>query len=282
MMKWRRQAEAGGNLLLSRQFYRRRNIFGALILLLVFVVSFGYILQQESQATVFGPAIGAKSLGLGYASSCVVGADNQAHCWGMNTTGHLGDGTTTVSHNPVNVISEGALSGKKVLSVGSGGNHSCALASDNQVYCWGSGTAGRLGTGGTTGSATPVAVDTTGVLSGKTIKTLEVGHSFTCVIASDNQVYCWGLGIDGQLGNNDPSNGDALSPVAVYTGGVLSGKTINSLSVAVTHVDETEEPTTEKGDLPSTGQAIFWVIVGASILILLAILLISGKSKRRR
>ena len=50
----------------------------------------------------------------------------------------------------------------------------------------------------------------------------------------------------------------------------------------VTHVDETEEPTTEKGDLPSTGQAILWVIVGASILILLAILLISGKSKRRR
>lgn len=50
----------------------------------------------------------------------------------------------------------------------------------------------------------------------------------------------------------------------------------------ITHVDETEESTIERGDLPSTGQAILWVIVGASTLILLAILLISGKSKRRR
>lgn len=51
----------------------------------------------------------------------------------------------------------------------------------------------------------------------------------------------------------------------------------------VAHVDDTKEPSViEKGNLPSTGQAILWVIVGALSLILLAVLLIFGRAKKNR
>lgn len=51
----------------------------------------------------------------------------------------------------------------------------------------------------------------------------------------------------------------------------------------VTHVDEAKEPSVvEKGNLPSTGQAILWVVVGALSLILLAVLLIFGSKKKNR
>ena len=48
----------------------------------------------------------------------------------------------------------------------------------------------------------------------------------------------------------------------------------------VTHVDEAKESITARGDLPSTGQAILWVIVGALSLVALAIILIFGNKKR--
>ncbi len=224
-----------GNRLSLRWRIRRINKVACLATLLILsFISLGYVLQRDSQASVFGaPGIGVKSLGLGYASSCAIGADNQIHCWGRNDSGGLGDGTTASSSNPVNMISSGALRGKQILEMGTGGSHSCALASDYQVYCWGDGTNGELGNGSTAGSLVPVAIDMSGVLSGKTIRALSVGSASTCVIASDNNAYCWGEGTYGRLGNNDALNNDASSPVAVFTGGVLSGKTINSISTGV-------------------------------------------------
>jgi alpha-tubulin suppressor-like RCC1 family protein len=38
----------------------------------------------------------------------------------------------------------------------------------------------------------PVSVDTSGVLSGKSIIQITAGGSHTCVIANDSNSYCWG------------------------------------------------------------------------------------------
>ena len=52
----------------------------------------------------------------------------------------------------------------------SGYYHACAVASDSKLYCWGRNHKGQLGNGSTVDSSKPVAVNTTGVLAGKTIK----------------------------------------------------------------------------------------------------------------
>jgi alpha-tubulin suppressor-like RCC1 family protein len=79
----------------------------------------------------------------------------------------------------------------------------------------------------------PVAVNTAGVLSGKTVQSLSLGYQHTCAIASDDLAYCWGLNGYGQLGNNSTS--ESLVPVAVSTAGVLSGKTIKNITGGYQH-----------------------------------------------
>ena len=99
--------------------------------------------------------------------------------------------------------------------IGSGeGSRACAISLSNRAYCWGSGSSGQLGNNSTTNSSIPVAVNTTGVLAGKTIKQISNGSSHTCAIASDDKAYCWGSGSFGALGNNSAANSSV--PVRVY------------------------------------------------------------------
>ena len=51
-----------------------------------------------------------------------------------------------------------ALQGKKVKKVSAGGFHTLALTTDNELYAWGSGTYGELGSGDQASTATPQLV----------------------------------------------------------------------------------------------------------------------------
>jgi hypothetical protein len=116
------------------------------------------------------------------------------------------------------------------LKVSAGTYHTCAIASNNNGYCWGDNVYGELGNNSTTNSSVPVPVYTGGVLSGLTLKDISAGSYSTCAIASDNNAYCWGYNPDGELGNNSTTNSSV--PVAVYTAGVLSGKTISRIAAS--------------------------------------------------
>lgn len=164
----------------------------------------------------------------GYYHTCAIASDKNAYCWGRNTNGQLGNSSTTQSNLPVAVNTTGALSGKTIKSISTGGSTTCAIASDDKVYCWGSNSNGQLGIGSTTQSTVPVAVDTTGVLNGKTMTSVSVGWLFTCALSSENLTYCWGSNSAGQLGDN--STTQRTVPVAVNTSGALSGKLIASIS----------------------------------------------------
>ena len=115
---------------------------------------------------------------------------------------------------PVAVNTTGVLAGKTIKQISAYGFHTCAVASDNKAYCWGNNKSGNLGNNSTTNSLIPVAVNTTGVLAGKTIKQISAGSSHTCAIASDDKAYCWGDGYPGQLGNGSTVNSSV--PVRVY------------------------------------------------------------------
>lgn len=161
------------------------------------------------------------------AHTCAV-ASGAAYCWGVNSYGKLGNGTTTDSQVPVAVISTGALAGKTVTNAAVSDDGSCAVA-DGAVYCWGAGANGQLGVGTPPFSSTqPLAVDSTGVLAGKQVTSLDMGERLVCVVAS-GAAYCWGKNSAGQVGNGTTT--DALRPVAVNTGSSLAGQKVTQVSV---------------------------------------------------
>lgn len=179
-----------------------------------------------------------KSISAGSGFTCAIASDNLAYCWGLNGWGQLGNSSTTSSLSPVAVSRTGVLAGKTMKSVVLGGEHACAVASDNYAYCWGGNASGKLGNGTTSAnSTTATTVVRTGVLSGKTIRAISAAQSggHVCVLASDNQAYCWGQNDRGQLGNNTTSSSSTSAPVTVYTAGVLAGKTLTGVSANGRH-----------------------------------------------
>lgn len=173
-------------------------------------------------------AVAEPLITLGDNHACAV-LDGVAKCWGRNNKGQLGAGNVgATSSVPVEVDTSGVLAGKTITAISAGYEFTCAVA-DGSPYCWGATEDGRLGNNESSSSLshnTPVAVDTSGVLSGKTVTDIATGSFHTCVMA-DGAPYCWGSGQYGRLGNGSTSQ--RSYPVAVTTSGVLSSKTISKL-----------------------------------------------------
>ena len=89
----------------------------------------------------------------GGAHTCGVTSGGAAYCWGLNSSGQLGDGTTTDRLSPVAVA--GGLS---FAAVSAGDLHTCALTAGGAAYCWGYNGDGELGDGTTTNRLSPVLV----------------------------------------------------------------------------------------------------------------------------
>lgn len=113
-------------------------------------------------------------------------------CWGYNSNGQLGIGTTEPQKLPVKVLDFY----HEIASVRAGNTHTCALSYNGSIKCWGYNIYGELGDGTTQQRNSPVA---TNGLSGEVIS-LEAGGFHTCAILADKKVQCWGLNQSGQLG----------------------------------------------------------------------------------
>ncbi len=174
------------------------------------------------------------SVAVGEYHSVALCSDGTVAAWGFNALGQLGNNSTTDSSVPVLVHTSGALAGKKVIGVAAGTWHSMALCSDGTVAAWGGNGDGQLGNGNTSQSNAPVAVSTSGVLSGKTVVGIAAGLSHSLALCSDGTVAAWGYDISGQLGNNSTTQNSSL-PVAVSTAGVLAGKTVTAVSAGGFH-----------------------------------------------
>ena len=138
--------------------------------------------------------------------SCGVTNGEAVYCWGDNSVGQLGDGTTTNSSAPV--VVSGGLSYQLVSA---GTSHTCGVATSGAAYCWGDNTSGQLGNGTATSSTAPVAV-----AGGLTFQSLSAGDAHTCGVTTSGAAYCWGAGDYGRLGNGATSNRSI--PVAVSGG----------------------------------------------------------------
>ncbi len=98
----------------------------------------------------------AISIDAGNDHTCAILDDSSAVCWGLNAQGQLGDGTTTNSTTPVYVSMPAGLG---VAEISAGWKHTCAVATNGSVYCWGNHVEGALGIGEDVDSDVPSYVD---------------------------------------------------------------------------------------------------------------------------
>jgi alpha-tubulin suppressor-like RCC1 family protein len=155
----------------------------------------------------------AISAGRGHTCAVVGGG---VHCWGDNSSGQLGDGTTTNRTRPAPVTGI-----TTATAVSAGGAHTCAILRDTTLRCWGRNDRGQLGDGATTSRTTPVPVT-----SLPNVIAVAAGGAHTCVLLSagttpGSRVRCWGDNSAGQI--SDPTNPFRASHDGINVGGILTG-----------------------------------------------------------
>ena len=102
--------------------------------------------------------------------------------------------------------------------VSSGGAHTCAVMTNSNLKCWGSGAVGQLGNGATDNkSSTPVDVHTSAMDSNplSDIASVSAGEYHTCALTTNSNLKCWGHGVVGQLGNGTTES--SSTPMDVHT-----------------------------------------------------------------
>jgi alpha-tubulin suppressor-like RCC1 family protein len=160
------------------------------------------------------------AISTGGSQTCAVVEDGAVQCWGGNSQGQLGDGTTTDKHVPTPVT---GLAGP-ATAIAAGAFHTCALIEGGTVQCWGDNVRGGLGDGTTTDSTTPVSV--TGLGGGVTA--ISAGFDHTCALIEGGTVQCWGGNSQGQLGIGNRTNKN--TPVSVSSlGGTVTAISAGSL-----------------------------------------------------
>jgi alpha-tubulin suppressor-like RCC1 family protein len=86
--------------------------------------------------------LSAKDLAAGGGHTCAVAEDGTASCWGYNTSGQLGDGTTEYRETPTPVA--GSI---RFATLSAGDSHTCGVTPEGVLYCWGDNRNGKLGDG---------------------------------------------------------------------------------------------------------------------------------------
>lgn len=160
--------------------------------------------------------VGAVDLVAGGNFTCALLSDSTVSCWGQNSQGQLGNGTTAGSAVPV------LVSGiSTAVAIGAGTNHACVILASGDVKCWGSNVVGQLGQPASNPSPFPMSA----ALSPHAVE-IAGGDDHTCAIAIGGQIQCWGGNGFGQHGDGT-TRGSGFS-AAQGIGGTFLGRDISA------------------------------------------------------
>ena len=169
---------------------------------------------------------GVTQITAGVAHTCAV-VEGGAWCWGVGGLGQLGHNEAGNERGnksqPTQVM--GLTSG--VTQISAGNRHTCAVVNGG-AWCWGFVSNGRLGNGSTGfgNASTPQKVIdlTSGVTQ------ISAGGAHTCAVV-EGGAWCWGAGLGGQLGHNEPDSENKPQPIQVM--GLTSG--VTQISAGANH-----------------------------------------------
>jgi len=144
--------------------------------------------------------------GSSYSHTCGINYNGELFCVGNNTSGELGNNSTT-QLSTFTQIDDGML----YREIKSGQNHTCGLTEPGELRCFGLNSSGQLGLGDTTTRLTPTIVDTT-----KSFISVSTKGNNTCAIDATGALYCFGENAFGELGDNSTTT--RLSPTLIDSG----------------------------------------------------------------
>ena len=170
---------------------------------------------------------GVTEVAMGDAHSCARLSSGQVYCWGNNSYGQLGNGSSTSASRPVRAEVAAGTPLANTSSITAGRGISCARLSNGEVYCWGRNDYGQAGGPFGVNATRPkrIGADLTPAFlatSGPRVTSLYATANTLCAEGntSNRELACWGYGTDGTLGNGTTSSssvpvgvGDPLNPL---------------------------------------------------------------------
>lgn len=130
-------------------------------------------------------SVGNLDVAVGSGHACLIDSNRAVKCWGKNSYGELGNGSTTDSWNLVQATGLTAAF-KQVVA---GYNFVCALDNLRRVFCWGRNEKGVLGDGTATDSLTPKRVT---ALDSFSVDQIVANNYSICALSVAGEIKCWG------------------------------------------------------------------------------------------
>ena len=193
--------------------------------------------------------VGLSQVSAGSAHTCLLWDDGEMACWGSNSHGQLGIGSTEDIGDDENFRDNYELvdlpSGRTATSIAAGEDMTCAILDDASLACWGWGDSGRLGIETTTDVGDSAGemgnnLDTVDLGTGLTVVSFATGYGSSCAILDDGDettpytTKCWGKGDDGALGYGDAvTRGDGQYEMGNYLPTVDLGTSLHATSIDV-------------------------------------------------
>lgn len=175
---------------------------------------------------VADPPVKFTQISAGNNHVCAVDDQYRAWCWGGVVAGagrgKLGHGIDSNGRNaPIAVELPAEVEGFTYISAG--GSHTCALDTNDNAWCWGDQSSGRLGNNEILGvdviSPTEVVTDAEFIF-------INAGNGHTCALTEANDAYCWGSNAGSKLGVNSP-DAQVAFPTKVVDGENSGGKFVS-------------------------------------------------------
>lgn len=188
-------------------------------------------LDAPADAVVMPGGATAIAVAAGVTHTCAVLQTGEITCWGGNAGGQLGDGTRgrdAGTDRPVGPV--GLPPGSAAVEVVAGVRHTCALAADGTVTCWGQ-TASLWPADD---DPPPAGLDhlvpgpALSLPAGTSVRGLVSGTTHACALLGNGDATCWGANAAGQLGDGTTEStsepvarlrvGGSFAPVAMGLG----------------------------------------------------------------
>lgn len=166
-------------------------------------------------------------------NTCALTFDAKVYCWGNDYSGELGDGGTNTDKSIPTQIN---LAVPAFIKVAVGYDHSCALDTAGQAYCWGNNSNGQLGNGYSGYGFNQSSPVISGV--GFSFSSISAGSKLTCGLDNLGKAYCWGNGSFSQMGNGLDITANAL-PVA--TAATMTFKQISAGGYHACGIDQNDK-----------------------------------------